>query len=401
MELRGKYATAKVFTHNIEQQAMDHIQQFVDNEITDGAKVRIMPDVHEGKGAVIGTTIDINSMDYPKVCPNVVGVDIGCGIMAYKIENKNIDLNKLDKVVHNRVPAGHNVHGGYQWNTLFDYLIDNITFFDEMGSEKQDRIFRSLGTLGSGNHFVELDRDENGDYWLLVHSGSRNLGVQVATYHQKIAEKNIQRKDFDKVIDQLKQEGRYKEIQSTINKMKQNNPVINKELAYLEGNQLDDYLNDMYSTYLYAVQSRKNMLLEIVQSMDFKILDSFDSVHNIIGADKIIRKGATQAKKGQRLIIPLNMKDGSLICEGLGNADWNYSTPHGAGRVMSRTQARKKLNIDQYKNEMNDVYTTCVNEETIDEAPEVYKSAREIIDNIGNTAKVIHRLKPIYNFKGY
>lgn len=411
IELKGKYTNAKVFTDNLEDLAREQVIGMLNHKITDGANVRIMPDVHAGKGSTIGTTIALpeNFEDW-KVCPNVVGVDIGCSIMMYKLNDKDIDLDKLDNIVNEVVPAGFNVHQSPQNVELTESMIDDLTF--NLKGKTVDRIHNSLGTLGGGNHFIELGKDGNGDYWLSVHSGSRGLGVQVATHHQNVAIDNLKRNEIalDKVIDKLKTEGRHSEIQKTIESLKKETPSITKDdevLAYLEDEDLLNYLLDMKTAQDYAHFSRKTMLDNIVDSMGFTVVDKFDSVHNFIEIEfennkpvsGMIRKGATSAKLGERLVIPLNMRDGSIIAKGKGNSDWNESAPHGAGRMMSRTKARNELSLDDFHEQMKGIHSSSIGESTLDEAPDAYKPAQEIIDNIGDTVEILHIVKPVYNFK--
>lgn len=405
----GKYAEAKIFTDLVEDLAVSQVKEMADHEITKKTQVRIMPDIHAGKGSTVGTTIKLpdNFEDW-KVSPNVVGVDIGCSIMMYKLSDKNIDLEMLDKMVNEKVPAGFNVHDEPQDISFTKKAVEGLTF--KIEGKRLDRVHKSLGTLGGGNHFIELGIDENGDYWLSVHSGSRNLGVQVAGTHQDIAIQRLKdnQVDMKAIIEQLKAEGRQREIQATIAKLKSETPKVTKEmetLAYIEGEDLKAYLKDMDIAQKYASASRAKMLDIIVEAMGFEVVDKFDSVHNFIEHDNftngIIRKGATSAKKGERLVIPLNMRDGSLICVGKGNEDWNNSAPHGAGRMMSRTKARKELSVDDFKRQMNDVYSSSVGESTIDEAPDAYKPAKSIIEHIKPTADILHVVKPVYNFKAH
>lgn len=408
--LKGKNVEVKVFTDLIEEDAEKQIIEMANHDITKGSQVRIMPDVHAGKGSTVGTTIKLpeNFEDW-KVSPNVVGVDVGCGIMMYKLNDKNIDLIKLDEVVNKFIPAGFNIHNKPQNLEFTEEALENLSF--NVSGNRRERVHQSLGTLGGGNHFIELGVDENGDYWLSVHSGSRSLGLLVANTHQEIAVKRLHEKEVNlkEVIEKLKAEGRHKEIQRTIEeKIKSQSPKITKEmepLAYIQGDDLKNYLNDMNIAQKYAAASRETMLNIIVEMMGFDVIDKFDSVHNFIEHDNfkkgIIRKGATSAKDGERLVIPLNMRDGALICVGKGNEDWNYSAPHGAGRMMSRAQARKELKLEDFKAQMEGIYSSSICETTIDEAPEAYKPAKSIIENIDPTVDILHLVKPVYNFKSH
>lgn len=405
IELKGKYTGAKIFTDLVDETAIGQIIQMINHKICEGTKVRFMPDVHAGKGATIGTTIQLpeDFVDW-KVSPNIVGVDVGCAIMMYKLNDKDIDLKTLDAVVNDLIPAGFYVHDKTQDIKFSQTSIDNLTF----DVKNEVRIHNSLGTLGGGNHFIELGKDGNDDYWLSVHSGSRGLGVQVAKHHQDIAVDNLSKSliDVKSLIEKLKKEGRQREIQSTLMEIKKNTPKfseLDKEMAHLEGEDLKSYLHDMEIAQKFASRSREIMLNIIVKAMEFTVIDKFDSVHNFIEHDRltngIIRKGATSAKLGERLVIPLNMRDGSIIAQGKGNFDWNNSAPHGAGRMMSRNKAREELSLEDFKEQMKGVHSSSIGESTLDEAPGAYKPAQEIIDNIGDTVDILHIVKPVYNFK--
>lgn len=412
IKIQGKNGEVKIFTDLVEETAIEQVKNMANHEISENATLRFMSDIHAGKGATVGTTIRLSEdFDKWKVSPNVVGVDVSCGILMYQVEadsNKEIDLASLDLVVNSLIPSGFNVHEKSQDNQFSQKSIDQLTF--KVGQKTIERINKSLGTLGGGNHFIELGKDENGAYWLSVHSGSRNLGVQVAKHHQDVAIAQLHKGKLDlkHEIQKLKDEGRHSEIQETIKSLKSQMPTITKEmenLAYLQGDLLKEYLHDMDIAQKYAARSREIMLDLIVEAMNLKVVDKFDSVHNFIEHDNFtngtIRKGATSAKLGERLVIPLNMRDGSIIAEGKGNKDWNESAPHGAGRMMSRSQARRELSMNDFKTQMADVYTTSVVESTIDEAPEAYKPAQAIIDNIKDTVDILHIVKPVYNFKAH
>lgn len=396
MEIKGKNGTAKAFTDTIEGNTTQQIVKMLDSDITQSTKVRIMPDVHFGKGSTIGTTIQLpESQNDWKVSPNVVGVDIGCGMMSYKLENFNMPLDKFDKLVAKVVPSGKNVHT----KSKADLSERTEKLSIDFSAKEKDYINRSLGTLGGGNHFIELAADENGDNWLTVHSGSRKLGHTIATHHQKIANFTLAHPDNQEILKILKEKGQNEEIDKLISPGKKKRKVID-ELAYLEGSLLDDYLNDMAIAQQFAQDNRKAMLDAIVEAADLTPADAFDSVHNFIDIPNgIIRKGATSAQQGERLIIPLNMRDGSLICTGKGNEDWNYSAPHGAGRVMSRTQAKKSIDVKRFMASMKGVYSSSVGSKTLDESPFVYKTAEDIISRIDDTVEIAHWIKPVYNFK--
>lgn len=352
MIIRGKYNTAKVFTENVEDTAKLQINEMMNHDFVSGEQIRIMPDVHAGKGSTIGTTMTINN---GKVVPNLVGVDIGCGISVYEVEStEDFNWEKLDKLINNYVPSGKNVRNSV--------LNANKINFNELSFplHNENRVQLSQGTLGGGNHFIEISKSSD-KYFLLIHSGSRNLGVQVAKYHQDKAIAYHKSNTFDRkeLIEKLKAQGREREIESELAKIK---PVaFNKELAYLEGDLLSDYFNDMRIAQNFAINNRSSMAQVIIEQMGWKCIDSFDSIHNYIDIEnKILRKGATDARKGVRLVIPLNMRDGAIIAKGKGNPDWNYSAPHGAGRVMSRKRAKELVNLKDFKDSMKGIYSTSV-----------------------------------------
>ncbi|MDI3478690.1 MAG: hypothetical protein PWQ59_2215 [Thermoanaerobacterium sp.] len=380
MIIQGKYNYAKVFTENIEEQAIEQIKEFLDQEFSKDLKIRIMPDAHAGAGCVIGTTIYYPKKD--KIIPNLVGVDIGCGVQVVKIEEKDIDYAKLDEVIRQEIPSGfhvRNVPHKYAEKIRIEELmmcVYNVNW---------QRAQLSIGTLGGGNHFIEVDKNDDGELYLVVHSGSRYLGKEIADYYQKLAGASLtgypieQKKSIKKKLQEM---------------------GIPKDLAYLEGEDLRKYLYDMDIAQHFAILNRMAIIDTIVEKMRFKVIDRFESVHNYIDIDNmILRKGAVSAQFGQRLIIPINMKDGSLICVGKGNPDWNYSAPHGAGRIMGRRQAKETLSLDEYKYAMAGVYSTSVNEDTIDEAPMAYKPIEEIEANIKDTVEILERIYPVYNFK--
>ncbi|HEP3963928.1 TPA: RtcB family protein [Streptococcus pyogenes] len=395
--IEGSNTTAKVFTNLIDDVTSNQIELMLNEAITEGATVRIMPDTHFGKGATIGTTIKLpDDRAEWKIAPQVVGVDLSCGMMSVKITEKDIDLKKLDEVVHQVVPAGNRLHAIPQRN--IDDLISSLSF----APEKAEQHKKGLGTLGGGNHFIELSVDEEGNYWLTVHSGSRSFGAEIARHHERIAKKyhSDHSKEIKEIISSLKELGREKDIESEIMSFKnsQNFP----EIPYLEGELLQDYLNDIRLADQYAALSRQVMLHNIATEMGWESSFLFDSVHNNIDdVNGIIRKGATSAQEGELLIIPLNMRDGSLICVGKGNADWNFSAPHGAGRLLSRKAARKSIKLEDYQKQMKDVYTSSVGLQTLDEAPGAYKPAQLIISSIWPTVEIKHHLKPVYNFKAH
>lgn len=394
IKIDGSQTNAIVFTNSPQETAIEQIKELCNQEFLKDTKIRIMPDYHAGKGCVIGTTIVLKD----KVVPNLVGVDVGCGVKVVKLNNKNIEFSSLDKTIREFVPSGTEVHEEID-------ILRHITsleshFFKAKGILNDERTNVSLGTLGGGNHFIEVSIDDEGYHYLLIHTGSRYLGAKIAQYYQKQAIAQLSKEDATEMINSLKEQGRHSEIQSAIANFKKQNPVLPKELAYLEGELFDDYIHDMKLAQKFAVANRQEIAGVIIENMGLEVLESFDTIHNYIDTDNmILRKGAVSAQKGEQLVIPINMRDGSIIAIGKGNPDWNYSAPHGAGRVFSRTQAMQNLDMQDFKDTMKDVWTTSVNEETLDEAPMAYKSMEEIMSNIGDTVDVVRIIKPVYNFK--
>lgn len=403
MELRGKYNSAKVFTDELEEGSKNQIIRLLDQEFIQGAQVRIMPDVHQGMGVVIGFTADMGD----KVIPNIVGVDIGCGMLTIELGDRDIDLPALDKIIHNKVPSGRHIHKGRK--VEFDRLKDLHCFRDLRNTR---RIERSIGSLGGGNHFIELGKDSKDNKYLVIHSGSRNLGKQVADHYQNLAVELCSGmgeyyEKKDKLIEDYKAKGKRNQINKALNKLKKkykgNKPKYPRDLCYLDGKYRDMYLNDMKICQEYASLNRKTMANIILQALLGKKLDDFEyfeTVHNYINfKDNIIRKGAISAYKDEKILIPINMRDGSILARGKGNPDWNYSAPHGAGRIMSRTQAKKDLKLESFKEHMEGIYSTSVHKGTLDESPSAYKSIDSIIDNMEESAEIIDIIKPIYNYK--
>ena len=388
----------KIFTENIEQEALDQIHALLSQEAFKDCKVRIMPDVHAGAGCVIGFTADLGK----KVIPNIVGVDIGCGMHTLMLGNIDIDFEKLDAVIRQYVPSGRNVHEG----RLIQFPeLQQLHCYRELRDTK--RLERSIGTLGGGNHFIEIDVDEDGGKYLIIHSGSRNLGKQVAEYYQNLAIDLMSGKDdlFAKqeaLIKEYKAAGRKSEIQTAIKELhrqfKATTPNIPKDLCYLTGKYREQYLDDMLICQKFALLNRVNIARLIVSRMGWNVIDEFTTIHNYI-EDNMVRKGAISAKRGEKVLIPINMRDGCIIGIGKGNKDWNCSAPHGAGRIMSRMKAKETLDMTEYAKSMDGIYTTSVGIDTIDEAPMVYKPMDEIIKNIEPTVRIERIIKPIYNFK--
>lgn len=392
IELKGKYNTAKVFTDNVEQTAISQIIDLCNQEFISGSKIRIMPDTHAGAGCTIGTTMTITD----KVVPNLVGVDIGCGMYCVKLKEKDIDFELLDNVIRKYIPNGQNIRES-QHKMSTEININNLKCINNIS---YDRAIKSIGTLGGGNHFIEVDKDSEGNLYLVIHSGSRYLGKQVAEHYQELGYKKLtdNRMAKEELIKKLKSEGREKDIQKELKKLP--SIKINKQLAYVEGENLDNYLNDMKITQEYARINRVAIAEEILKHTGLNADESFTTIHNYIDIDnKILRKGAISATLGEKVIIPINMRDGSIIAIGKGNKDWNESAPHGAGRLMSRSKAKQSVGLDEFKDSMKGVWTTSVNEYTIDESPMVYKPIDEIVDNIKDTVGIIDIIKPLYNFK--
>ncbi len=394
----------KIFTKNVEQEAVDQIELLLAQDAFKDCKVRIMPDVHAGKGCVIGFTADLGE----KVIPNIVGVDIGCGMLCVSLGQADIDFEKLDNVIRSYIPSGRDVHEGRI--IRFEELQD-LKCYRELRDTK--RLERSIGTLGGGNHFIEIDVAEDGEKYLVIHTGSRNLGKQVADYYQNLAFELMSGKDKlyeeqDRLIAEYKASGRKSEIQSAIAELYRNfkavNPKIPKDLCYLEGKYRADYLHDMRICQKFAYRNRVMIAQIICNHMGWGVNadmpDYFECIHNYIDHDSnIVRKGAISAKLGEKVLIPINMRDGCIIGTGKGNEDWNQSAPHGAGRVMSRTKAKELVSLEAFERSMDGIYTTSVNQSTIDEAPMVYKTLDEIVENIKDTVDVLTIIKPVYNFK--
>ena len=390
----SKTTDVNVYAETIEQEAISQITQIANSPIGEYANIRIMPDAHAGKGCVIGTTMKFNG----KVCPNIVGVDIGCGVVAYHLAEKNIDLEKLDKFCREKVVSGQNVRSKAVNQKAQEKILPTLFCWHYL--KNQPRLYKSLGTLGGGNHFIELNKASDGTYWLLVHSGSRNLGKQVAEYYQNLAEVVLKdQKHAEKLdlIDMLKQQGRASEIQSELFKIKEYIPT---GLEYLKGGNAKDYLHDMEICQAWAKANRQIIAEDIIKGLGLGYTDIIESIHNYIDIDNnIIRKGAISAQKDEYCLIPLNMRDGTLICVGKGNEDWNYSAPHGAGRLMSRGRAKKEIKLEDFQETMKDVYSSTVCQATIDESPFAYKDMEEIMKAVEPTVDIIDRIIPVYNYK--
>lgn len=365
-EINGVYTSAVIFTDDVEDYALAQIKAVCDNPIFEESKIRIMPDVHPGKYCTIGTAMTIKD----RVIPYLVGVDIGCGMTCVRLKNKNAEFMKLDAVIAKRVPTGMKIRR------------ECHRFAEEAGLAKlkcrsyirEEKALLSLGTLGGGNHFIELDRGEDGAYYLVIHSGSRHLGVEVAEYYQKEAAKQLKEKGVD----------------------------LPFSCAYAEGGLFEDYIHDMEIVQAFAALNRECIADELLKGMKWKEEERFDTVHNYIsGGDgvRMLRKGAVSARRGERVLIPVSMKEGALICRGKGNEDWNESAPHGSGRIASRSRTESSHTVSEFKKEMKGIYCSVIGKDTLDEAPFAYRGMDAVLDRIGDTVEVLEIIRPVYNFK--
>ena len=363
IELNGKYATAKVFTDVVDSESISQVISLLNQPYAEGSRVRMMPDIHAGAGCTVGTTMTIRD----KVCPNLVGVDIGCGMETIRLRERHMELQKLDKLIRAEIPSGFAIRAkAHRFAREIDleklYCAKHV---DLLRAEK------SIGTLGGGNHFIEADRDDEGNLYLVVHSGSRRLGLEIAEYYQNAGYKALSAQGY-----------------------------VARPLAYVEGELLEQYLHDMRIAQAYAQLNRDAMVDVMIKGMGLHVEERFTTIHNYIDMDHgILRKGAVSAQAGEKLLIPMNMRDGSLICMGKGNEDWNCSAPHGAGRLMSRSEAKQSFTVNEYKKQMEGIFTTSVGRGTLDECPMAYKPMESIIENIGPTAEIVSIIRPIYNFK--
>ena len=394
--IQGLYNTAVCYTPQLEEAAERQIRAVCDRPEFAGCKIRIMPDVHAGKGCTIGTTMTIRD----KIVPGMVGVDIGCGMETVELAERELDFDKLDTLIRREIPYGREVRGApHPLNGEID-----LTRLRCAGQVNLDRAAHSIGSLGGGNHFIEVDRSDDGRLFLVVHSGSRHLGTEVADFYQEEGRKALwggAHYQIQETIARLKEEGRFQEIQTTIQTLKKEHKLdIPRDLTYVEGRLFDDYIHDMKLTQQFAMLNRKAMVDVIMTGMGLTAAETFTTVHNYIDTDAmILRKGSVSARAGEKLLIPINMRDGSLICVGKGNEDWNCSAPHGAGRLMSRRAAFSTLSMEKFRKEMEGIYTTCVLPDTLDESPMAYKSMDEIVAQIGPTADIVGQIHPVYNFK--
>lgn len=406
LELYGKHNNAKVYTDSIDNPTTSQIITLCNQEFLKNSKIRIMPDCHAGKGCTVGTTMTITDA----ATPNLVGIDIGCGMLAIKLKEKRVDLPTFDSIVRKYVPSGGSVHDNP--NSCGPNL-ENLRCYGK-AKIRTSLASCSIGTLGGGNHFIELDKDSNGDIWLVIHTGSRHLGIEVCDYYQKeaytrlkfIANNGNLKTKTDELINKLKSEGRSTEISKEVKRFKAGytevEPDVPYELAYCTEDLLSDYIHDMEIVQEFASVNRAQIAKILLKQAKLHEVERFETIHNYIDTkNMILRKGAISAQAGEKVIIPLNMRDGSLVCIGKGNPDWNYSAPHGAGRLYSRSDTKSKFTVPEYKKTMKEagVFTSSVSSGTLDECPMAYKPIECIVDNIGDTVDIVDIIKPIYNFK--
>ena len=396
VRIDGQFNTALCYTPALEPLAEAQIRAVCDQEAFMGCKIRIMPDVHAGKGCTIGTTMTIRD----KIVHGMVGVDIGCGMETVRLAERELDFDALDALIRREIPCGREIRGEeHPLNAEID-----LTELRCAHAVSIPRARRSIGTLGGGNHFIEVDRGEAGELYLVVHSGSRHLGTQVCQYYQdqgRFAMWGGARHQVEALIAEYLAAGRFQEIEPAIRELKKEHPIrVPRDLAYVEGELFCDYIHDMRITQRFAVLNRKAMTDVIIKGLGLTKAEEFTTIHNYIDTESmILRKGSVSARAGEKLLIPINMRDGSLICIGKGNEEWNFSAPHGAGRLISRKQAFRELSMEKYAAEMEGVYSTCVAPDTLDESPMAYKPMEEIVSEIGPTAEIIERIRPVYNFK--
>ena len=407
MKIEGKYNTAKIYTDNVEDSTKDQVMKLCNQETFKNSNIRIMPDCHAGKGCVIGTTMTVSE----RIVPNLVGVDIGCGMLTVELGNVDLNLEKIDNYIKKNIPHGFKINEHAKVEYKKD--IEKLLSFRELTKSSKE-FNRALGSLGSGNHFIEINEDSKDNKYLIVHSGSRNLGNQVATYYQRKAcdyhsglDENFEQEKLQ-LMKRYKEKGKKKQIKKALVELKKEHrkeTEIPEELCYLEGKLMHDYLHDMDIIQKYADINRiviAKRIIEDATHLDFNKLNRFQTIHNYIDIDNmILRKGAISSQNGEKVLIPINMRDGSILAVGKGNKEWNYSAPHGAGRVLSRGDARKKLCLEEFKDSTKDIFTSSVNESTLDESPMAYKDIDEIISNTKETIDIIDILKPIYNFKSF
>ena len=395
IELQGKYNTAKIFTDVVDEASIAQVIELCNQEFTSGSRIRMMPDIHAGAGCTVGTTMTVSN----RIVPNLVGVDIGCGMYTLKLKEKHIELQKLDKAIREKIPSGFGIRS--KPHALAEEA--ELSSLRCIKAVNPARAELSIGSLG-GNHFIEVDKDENGALYLVIHSGSRHLGVEVAGYYQKRGYDRLNQCDeaaMRRLAEELRAAGKQRQIETELTKWKSTKrTAVPRHLAYVEGQDFENYLHDMEIVQAFAELNRRAIADQIVKSMKLHVVDDFTTVHNYIDIkSRILRKGSVSAQKGERLLIPINMRDGSLLCIGKGNEDWNCSAPHGAGRLMSRAEAKQSFTVSEFKKQMTGIYTTSVGADTLDECPMTYKSMENIVNNISPTVEIVSVMKPIYNFK--
>ncbi len=398
LEIQGKVSTAICYAKVIEDSAIEQIRRMCDYALTKDSRVRIMPDVHAGKGCTIGTTMTV----VDKACPNIVGVDIGCGMYTVRLADKELDFVRIDEAAH-FIPSGMNTWEG----RIERFDLTGLKCYRSLRDTR--RLERALGTLGGGNHFIEIDRASDGTFYLVIHSGSRNLGKQVAEFYQRLAvdlhagkERYFARRE--EIIRTYKAEGRRAEIQAALKALEMDYtsrpPDAPEDFCWLYGTFFWDYLHDVEICQQFARRNREKMAEILLERTGMTGVEAFHTIHNYIDTDEmILRKGAIAAHAGEKVLIPINMRDGSVLAVGKGNPEWNYSAPHGAGRILSRSQAKETIDLEAYKAAMAGIYTTSVSEQTIDEAPMAYKSLDDIVDVIRESVDIVDIMKPVYNFK--
>ena len=396
IELQGKYNTAKIFTDVVDEASIAQVIELCNQEFTSGSRIRMMPDIHAGAGCTVGTTMTVSN----RIVPNLVGVDIGCGMYTLKLKEKHIELQKLDKAIREKIPSGFGIRS--KPHALAEEA--ELSSLRCIKAVNPARAELSIGSLGGGNHFIEVDKDENGALYLVIHSGSRHLGVEVAGYYQKRGYDRLNQCDeaaMRRLAEELRAAGKQRQIETELTKWKSTKrTAVPRHLAYVEGQDFENYLHDMEIVQAFAELNRRAIADQIVKSMKLHVVDLFTTLHhNIDIKSRILRKGSVSAQKGERLLIPINMRDGSLLCIGKGNEDWNCSAPHGAGRLMSRAEAKQSFTVSEFKKQMTGIYTTSVGADTLDECPMTYKSMENIVNNISPTVEIVSVMKPIYNFK--
>ena len=392
IEIQGRFNTAKVFADTLDEKAREQLSRVCDAEHFSQCKIRVMPDVHAGVGCVIGFTMALKD----KVVPNMVGVDIGCGMYLCQLQEKEIDYAMLDSAIRSKVPSGNTNHKKpIEEAERFNF--ENLRCFEGINVNNAKRC---LGTLGGGNHFIEVDRDSDGTLYLVIHTGSRNLGAGVAEFYQKRGYQVLSQKLEDKYNELLESAKSEEEREKILREKEEEKASVLPHEAYVEGQLFEDYIQDMKITQEFADLNRKIIANRLIDALGLHVVESFTTTHNYIDMDEmVLRKGAVSAKKGEKLLIPINMRDGGLLCIGKGNEDWNNSAPHGAGRLMTRSKAKETISLEDYQKAMEGIYSTCISTGTLDESPMAYKNKGEIVKNIAPTAEIFKEIKPVYNFK--